>query len=163
MRVWPSILCVAALVSALHGPAKAADDASTLGLLQPIDLLIASTNSQLGSGVGAAYVPSPTIVDEFTPFQWSGPAASTRWLHDFAAATKSEGMTRLNLLRHAPSYMRVNGSRAWVIVPMDLTFYMKGHRQKEEGAWTFVLAWSGHSWLIGSSSWAQTGDMVALE
>jgi hypothetical protein len=163
MRVLPSILCLFALLSTLPGVARAADDASSLGLLQPIDLLIASANSKLPSGVLAAYVPAPTIVDEFAPFQWSGSKASSRWLHDFGSATRLEGMTGLNLQRHAPSYMRVNGSRAWVIVPMDLTFYKAGTRQREEGAWTFVLVWSGRSWRIDTSSWAQTGDMVALK
>jgi hypothetical protein len=162
MRVWPSILCVCVVLAALPGRA-AADDASALGLLQPIDLLVASANSGLPSGVVAAYVPSPTIVDEFAPFRWSGEKASARWLSDFVSATRSQGMTRLNLQRHAPSYMRVNGTRAWVIVPMDLTFYMKRKRLKEEGAWTFVLAWAGNAWHIDSSSWAQTSDMVALE
>ncbi|MBD5656397.1 MAG: hypothetical protein IAI50_14625 [Candidatus Eremiobacteraeota bacterium] len=163
MRNLPSILCIVCVVALLQGPVRAADDVSALGLLQPIDLLVASANSGLSSGVVAAYVPAPTIVDEFTPFRWSGSQASSRWLHDFGVATKSEGMTRLNLQRHAPSYMRVSGNRAWVIVPMDLTFYMKSKRQKEEGAWTFVLAWVGRAWHIESSSWAQTSDMVALE
>lgn len=162
MRVLATILSLATLVAALPVAARA-DDVSSLGLLAPIDLLVASTNSRLPSGVAAAYVPAPTIVDEFAPFRWSGTRASTLWLRDFGKAIKSEGMTGTNLQRHAPSYMRVNGTRAWVIVPMDLTFYMKSKRRREEGAWTFVLIHDSGAWRIDSSSWAQTSDVVALE
>jgi len=146
--------------SSLHPGAAAEDDVSALGLLQPIDLLVASTNSDLPSGVTSAYVAAPTIVDDFAPFRWSGPGAAANWLHDFQASTRFEGMSRLNMVRHAPSYLRVTGSKAWAVVPMEMTFYMKAKRRSEEGSWTFVLVWNGKAWRIDSSAWAQTSDMV---
>jgi len=163
MRVLPSLLCLALVFSVAPQGVAAADDVSALGLLQPVDLLVASTNSNLPSGVAAAYVAAPTIVDDFAPFRWSGEGAPLRWLRDYRAGTRSEGMTRLNLVRHAPSYLRVSGSRAWAVVPMEVSFYMKAKRRSEEGSWTFVLVWNGKEWRIESSAWAQTSDMVVVE
>jgi hypothetical protein len=147
-------LVAAASLQAL--PALAAPAPTTAQLLAPVDRLIAAIDAGSGSGIAAAYVAAPSIVDEFAPFHWSGSGAALQWFNGFSAVARESALSHIAVVHHKPSYIAVDGRHAWIVVPTDYHYQVAGKAQVESAAWTFVLASSAGAWKIESSTWAKT-------
>ncbi len=151
-------LCAAAAalfaLSSFTVAARAASDGRAL--LVPVDRLIRAIDAGSGSGIAAAYVLAPTIVDEFAPYRWTGDGAARHWSRDFAAVARDASLTRVRVVRHAPAYVSSAGGRAWLVVPTEYHYDLAGKPQLETAAWTFVLVRADGAWHIEASTWAKT-------
>src|ERR1041385_7834461 len=76
------------------------------------------------------------IIDEIAPHEWHGGGACSKWLADFGADAKKNGLTDTNVKLRKPRHTDVTGDRAYVVVPADYTYKQNGKRMKEKGQLT---------------------------
>jgi hypothetical protein len=154
------LAAVAAVAVLLAGPVPRASAATDPALIAPVDHLITAILAKDAKGLAAAYDASPSIVDEFAPFTWTGSGAPVAWARDFAALQRTDGITAPHVVRGTPQTANVSpdGRRAYLVVPTTFAYLMKGKPTKETGTWTFVLARpaTGAPWRIASSTWGTT-------
>lgn len=104
----------------------------------------------------AACADQASIIDEFPPHEWHGAGACAKWAEDFDADAKkndiTDGVVTLGKARH----IDVTGDRAYVVVPAEYAFKMKGKPVKEVGATLTVALQKGASgWRMTAWSWAK--------
>lgn len=112
----------------------------------------------LGAGkidaAAAAMTSDASIIDEFTPFTWSGSGAFHRWLDAYGAWTKAAHTTNNNVKLGDPIYVQAEGDTAYVVAAASETYRQDGKRIAETARMTFALRREGGSWKIASWAWA---------
>jgi hypothetical protein len=103
----------------------------------------------------AACAPSASIIDDFPPYAWGGPAACAHWWNAFVAANKENGMSWGTLVLGTGWHVAATGNRAYAVFPASYTYRMKGKPAKDSGVFTLVLTKVPAGWLIAAWSWAQ--------
>lgn len=104
----------------------------------------------------AACADETSILDEFPPHEWHGSGACLKWMGDYDADAKKNGITDGLVTLGAPKHLDVNGDRAYVVIPSSYTFKMKGKPMKETGSmFTFALHKGASGWRITGWSWAK--------
>jgi hypothetical protein len=107
----------------------------------------------------AACAASTSIIDEFAPFEWSGPGACGKWANDYDADSKKKGITAGAVTTSAPSHWAVEADRAYVVLPTSYEVTQKGKQVKQTGAVMAVTLQKGASgWKITAWSWS-TGSI----
>src|SRR5205085_12292883 len=80
------------------------------------------------------------IIDEFAPYEWHGPGTCSKWLADYDADAKKNGITDGKVTIGKPRHVDISGDRAYVVAPTDYTFKQNGKAMKEiASTWTFAL------------------------
>jgi ketosteroid isomerase-like protein len=103
----------------------------------------------------AACAAQTSIIDEFPPHAWHGPGACAKWLADFEADAKRNGITESVVTLGSPRHVEITTDRAYVVVPADFTYKQRGKVVKETGSvFTVVLQSSGAGWRIVAWAWA---------
>ena len=141
-------------------------DAATMTLVDaavmaPIDALVAGIDTRSPGAVARAYVPSPTITDEFAPFVWRGAGAAKRWSDDFGRMACAAHIEAIRVSHVRPSYVVTAPERAWVVVPTTFRYRVGRASQRETAAWTFALVRAAGRWRIATSTWAKTSDTAS--
>ncbi|MEO8128433.1 MAG: nuclear transport factor 2 family protein [Bryobacteraceae bacterium] len=104
----------------------------------------------------AACADQTSILDEFPPHEWHGTGACGKWLNDFDADAKKNGITDGVVTLGKPTHVDVTGNRAYVVVPANYTFKQKGKPMSEVGSIiTLTMQMSKGSWRIDGWSWAK--------
>src|SRR5215813_13903459 len=67
-----------------------------------------------------------SIIDEFPPHEWHGAGACSTWAKDYDADAKKNQITDGVVTLGKPRHVDINGDRAYVVVPADYAFKMKG-------------------------------------
>jgi len=149
-----AFLALALSVAALSaGPAFASDKEDVMKVVhQFIDGL---NKGDIKSAV-AACAEQASIIDEFPPHEWHGAGACSKWVEDFDADAKkneiTDGVVTLGNARH----IDVTGDRAYVVVPADYAFKVKGKPVKEVGSILTAALQKGPSgWHMTGWSWAK--------
>ena len=88
------------------------------------------------------------------------PRAPTRtclkWLADYEADIKKNGITDPSVTLGAPKHIDITGDRAYVVVPADYTYKEKGKAMKEAGSLlTLALQKVAAGWRITGWSWTK--------
>jgi ketosteroid isomerase-like protein len=97
-----------------------------------------------------------SIIDEFPPHEWHGSGACAKWLGDFEADAKKNGITDGVVTLGKVSHNDVTGDRAYVVVPADYAFKRNGKPEKEVGSIMAIALQKGSSgWKITGWSWAK--------
>jgi len=97
-----------------------------------------------------------SIIDEFPPHEWHGAGGCGKWMADFDADAKKNGITDGNVKLAAPKHVDVTGDRAYIVVPADFSFKQKGKPVKEAGSLlTVALQKGGNGWRITGWSWSK--------
>src|ERR1700722_17142164 len=97
----------------------------------------------------AAYGPDVSIVDEFAPYSWRGPAAFTAWAQDAAANSKKLGLTAEKLTLGEVGRTETDGRRAYVVMAVVYSFTTaKGAPMHENARMTFALHKGTDGWKI---------------
>ena len=97
-----------------------------------------------------------SIIDEFPPYAWQGPAACSDWVKDYDANSKQEGITDGVVTLRKPWHVDVTGDRAYVVTPAKYTFKQKGKRITEPASiLTVALQKSAAGWRITGWSWSK--------
>lgn len=97
-----------------------------------------------------------TIVDEFPPYEWSGPDAVRRYAAGVEADYQKDKVRDIHVAIEDPRYFDVKGNWAWASVPATFSYLFAGKRTSESGIFAFVLVKIEDAWRIKSSSWAIT-------
>lgn len=107
------------------------------------------------TAVKALHSAAPTITDEVSPYNWSGPNAFETWLADLGKAEAAEGKTGGQARVGTPTRELVSGDHAYVIAPSTYTFKQKGVTLREVAQMTFVMVKGSQGWKI--TAWTWTG------
>ncbi|WP_353226894.1 hypothetical protein [Novosphingobium sp.] len=104
------------------------------------------------------HIDTPTILDEFAPFAWSGKDAVKAWLGDFGAWAKASDVAGTHVTFGAPGAMNLAGDRAYATVPSTITFTSKaGVATATLGQFAFLLVRQGSTWKIAGWAYTRTG------
>ncbi len=97
-----------------------------------------------------------SIIDEFPPHEWHGTGACAKWVSDFDADARKNGITDGLVKLSSPSHVDITADRAYVVIPADYTFRQKGKSVSEVGSIiTLVLHKESSGWRITGWSWAK--------
>jgi ketosteroid isomerase-like protein len=141
----------ALLTCVLLVPAALATDGD---VTKPIHQFVDGFNSGDVKSAYAAYAPGTiTIIDEFAPHRWIGPAAAHTWAADYDKHAKATGVTDGIVKLGEVSRSVVDGDTAYVILPATYTYKEKGQPMVEEGQFAFVLRGDAGGWKISGWSW----------
>lgn len=148
MRMWMAAVSAAMMSAAL--PAAAQDAA----VEAPIRTFADAFNKGDIPGAMATHVSSgAVIVDEFTPYRWSGASAFADWGASYAKDAKAKGITDPAVSIGAPTREEITGATAYVIAPAVYTFRQKGVAMRAVAQMTFTLVQTDAGWKIASWTW----------
>ena len=104
----------------------------------------------------AACADQTSIIDEFPPHEWHGAGACSKWLDDFDADAKKNGITDGVVTLSNPRHVDVAADRAYVVIPANYAFKQKGKLVKETGSMiTLALQKGVAGWRITGWAWAK--------
>jgi ketosteroid isomerase-like protein len=102
----------------------------------------------------AACADQAFIIDDFPPHEWHGARATAKWLDDYDAYAKKNGITggtvTLGKLRH----IDVIAGYAYMVVQTNFSLTKKGKLVKETGLMTLALHKGANGWRITAWAWA---------
>jgi ketosteroid isomerase-like protein len=97
-----------------------------------------------------------SIIDDFPPHEWHGAEACMKWMTDYDADAKKNGITDGVVTLGPPRHVDVTADHAYVVVPTDYTYKQKGKPVKETGsALTIALRKDASGWRITGWSWTK--------
>jgi len=104
----------------------------------------------------AACADQTSILDEFPPHEWHGTGACAKWVNDFDADAKMNGITDGVVTLSKPSHVDVTADRAYVVIPANYHFKQKGKPTSEVGSIITLTLQKGPSgWQITGWAWAK--------
>jgi ketosteroid isomerase-like protein len=104
----------------------------------------------------AACADQTSIIDEFPPHEWHGSGACAKWMDDYDADAKKNGITDGKVTLGAPRHVDVSADRAYVVVPADYVYKQKSKPVKETASMlTVALQKIGDAWKITSWAWSK--------
>ena len=107
-------------------------------------------------GLVALCTDEMCIIDEFPPHEWHGAGTCSKWLADYDADAKKNGITDGAVTISKPRHIDVTGVRAYVVVPANYTYKQHGKPMKETNStWTFTLQKVEGNWRITGWAWAK--------
>ncbi len=149
-----SALLLAAFASSLLIPAAAAagpaEDATTF-----VTTIMDKFNSGDTKAFVAAHQDDALIIDEFGPYIWTGKSSAQQWLDDYAADSKTRGVTNGRVDYGKPMQANSNGATAYVVLPTTYRFMQNGKKMYAGGSMTFVTKKTGEAWKI--AGWTYSG------
>jgi len=152
MKLFSVVLATAVCIAV---PVSARD----LAVEAPIKRMMDGFNKGDIAAVKSAHVTSPTIVDNVSPFFWSGPNAFDEWVSDLSKAEAAEGKTD-GVVTFAPVVDEViSGDRAYVVTRSEYDYKQNGKNIREVGYTSFVLVKQGGEWKVASWSWASPSGL----
>lgn len=141
-----------AVAVALCGPALASEQTDVMAFIHQF---VDGFNKGDVKGVLAACAEQTSIIDEFPPHEWHGVGACAKWVEDYAANAKKDGITDGVVTLGKPRHIDVTGDRAYVVIPTDYTWKQNGKPMKEtRSAFAFALQKGAAGWRITGWSWA---------
>lgn len=159
MKLRTLLLSCALLISIVPSHARAAGPNAEL--MAPINAVITALNTGDAGGLSNLYTADATVVDEFSPYSWNGTAAGSNWFSGFLAYAKQIKLTHAHAMAQPIKNYNVNGTRAYVVVPMRFGALIAGKRAMEIGTMTMTLQRGSGGWRIVTQSWATNSLTVA--
>lgn len=109
------------------------------------------TKSMLAACAGQA-----SVIDDFPPHEWQGPAACADWAAGYAAEAKKDGITDGVVTLSNPWYQSVTGDRAYLVVPATFSYKLNGKPVTERNAvFTVSLRKFASGWRITGWAWSK--------
>jgi ketosteroid isomerase-like protein len=146
------ICLLAAIFSMLAAPAAAKP--LPAAVMAPINAMLAATNADKGAQIATYYTPDAVVVDEFAPYVWTGPTAGAQWWAGVDKQIAAMGTHTIHAAAQPVKHFDVTGDRAYVVVPLIISFAVKGKPGRETGLFTLTLRRSGSTWKIATQTWA---------
>lgn len=138
-------LAIAAVVAT---PAAATDKQDVMAVVHQ---WVTSLNAGDSKMLLATCADETSIIDDIPPHEWHGAGACAKWKNDFDAYTKKSEVTDMTASVLKPRHVDITADRAYVVVPVNLSFKQAGKEMKDTGS-TFTLALQK-----GTSGWRITG------
>jgi hypothetical protein len=76
----------------------------------------------------AACADQASILGEFPPHEWHGTGACAKWVRDFDADAKKNGITDGFVTLSNPSHVDITSDRAYVVIPANYPSSRRGSR-----------------------------------
>jgi hypothetical protein len=109
-----------------------------------------------GDVESATCAEQASIIDEFPPHEWHGAGACAKWMDDYDADAKKNGITDGIVTLGAPLHVDVTADRAYVVVPANYKFKKNGKLVQETGSMlTIALQKSEAGWRMTGWAWAK--------
>ena len=149
----PRILVALFLVALLHAQNPASAQTAVLGT---VHRFVDGFNQGDLKAIRTACADQTSILDEFPPHEWHGQGACARWVADFDADAKKNGITDGVVTLHNPSHVDITADRAYVVIPANYTFKQHGKPVSEVGSIiTLTLLKTPTGWRITGWAWAK--------
>jgi hypothetical protein len=145
-----AVSLAAVLAVGIPGSAAPPPDPALAAL--PAKMLTALVAGDVAT-IRSSCAPSSTVIDEFSPYSWSGPDACIRWAAAFKAFATQMKMSGFKGMVAPKPFIDVTGNRAYVVGNVTFHATMSGTAISEQGTWTLVLMKSGAAWKITSLAW----------
>jgi ketosteroid isomerase-like protein len=147
-----TISLLAAVFAMLAAPAAAKSVAAAV--MAPISAMLAATNADKGAELAAYYTADAVVVDEFAPYAWTGPTAAAQWWAGVDKQMAQMGTKTIHAVAQPIKHYDVTGDSAYVVVPLSISYVVKGKPGHETGLFTLTLRRSGGTWKIATQTWA---------
>ena len=139
-----------AVLSAVPAAAQKSDVMAT------VDQFVNGFNKGDTKSAASACSDETSIIDEFPPHEWHGPGSCLKWMNDYDADAKKNGITGGIVTLGKPLHLDVTADRAYVVIPSDYIFKRNGKTVKETGSmFTFALQKEKAEWRITGWAWAK--------
>ena len=143
-------LCAAVLAA---GPAAASEKTD---VMVPVHQFIDGFNKGDTKTAVATCADQTSIIDEFPPYEWHGAGACSKWANDFEADAKKNEITDGVVTLGNPRHVDIAADRAYVVVPANFAFKVKGKPVKETGSTMTLTLHKGEAgWRITGWAWAK--------
>lgn len=150
------VMIAVAVAILTAGPLLAAEKSEKDDVMGVVNKLVDAFNKGDNKTVLAGSADDMSIIDEFPPYEWHGMGACQKWLDDYDANAKKNGITDGIVTLGKARHVDVSGDRAYVVVPASYTWKKNGKPEKETDAtWTLVLQKGKDGWRIAGWCWAQ--------
>ncbi len=147
------ILIALALAVLTAGPLVASEKTEVMATVQQ---LVDAFNKGDTKSLVAVCADEMCIIDEFPPHEWHGAGTRSKWLADYDADTKKNGITDGNVTISKPRHIDVTGDRAYVVVPANYSYKQNGKAMNEtDSTWTFTLQKINANWRVTGWAWAK--------
>ena len=104
----------------------------------------------------AACADPMQILDGMSPHVWQGPTAAADWWRDALAEGEHLGVSDYHIVLGHPRHVDVTGDYAYVVVPVTLSYKMKGNQVTQTDAFfTVALQKAGDDWRLTAWAWAK--------
>ena len=140
-------LALAALLAGTGAAATPADEA-----VKAVTIVLDKFNAGDVQAFIDAHAADAVIIDEFTPYQWSGQGSVQRWLDSYAKDSAAKKISGGHMAYGRPVQAGSDGTSAYVVLPTTYCMTQAGLRKGADGHMTFILARTETGWKI--SSWA---------
>ena len=97
-------------------------------VMVPVLQFVDGFNTDDTKKAAAACTDEMSIIDDFPPHEWHGPGALSKWLADYEVDAKKNVITDGRLALGKPRHIDVTGNRAYVVIPTNYAYKMKGKR-----------------------------------
>ena len=146
------LLITLALAVLAAGPC-AADEKTDV--MMPIHQFVEAFNKG-DSKMATFCADEMSIIDEFAPHEWHGAGTCLKWMNDYDADAKKNGITDGIVTLSSPRHIDITVDRAYVVVSANYTFKMKGKVVKEVGSiLTIALHKEEAGWRMTGWAWAK--------
>lgn len=119
----------------------------------PIVQFITALNKGDMATARATHLSDAVIVDEMSPYIWSGKDSFDAWIADVVKDATAKGLTGQTVELGKPTRTLVTGDSAYVIVPSTYRFKQKGVAMVAATKMTFALRSTATGWKIASWTW----------
>lgn len=145
-------IALALVIGMAAGTASASDQTDVMATVR--QFIDGFNKGDVKSALAACASPV-SIVDEFPPYAWQGATACADWAGDFEANAKTSGITDSVVTLQKPRHVDVAGDRAYVVVPANYDYKVKGKKTSQKGSIMAVaLQRTAAGWRITGWSWA---------
>jgi ketosteroid isomerase-like protein len=107
-------------------------------------------------GMAAQFDSAATILDGMAPHVWHGPTATQDWYKDVLSEGEHLDASAYFVTAEEPRHVNVTGDAAYVVVPVSMTFKLRGKQVTQNGAFfTVALRNVADRWRIAAWAWAK--------
>jgi len=144
------ILLLSAVLAA--GPVAASEETDVMAVVhQWID----GFNKGDAKAADAACAHHGAIIDILPPHVWHGSGMCAQWWKDFNAYIAQNGITEPHAAPGKARHVDIDGTQAYLILPVTLTYKDHGKPTKETGSYAIMTFAKGNSgWRMTSWAWA---------
>jgi hypothetical protein len=138
----------------LPAAASVADDtANVTGVVQKFFAAFGTGDTKTMASLGAP--SNQAVIDEFAPHYWNGPNALLNWYRSFQTMERQFAVTEPKGMVSAPTFVSIDGPRAYASYPMGYTYKDHGKPAHESGYMTVALEKVPSGWRILGWTWAR--------